>query len=131
MDSKKLALVTGATSGIGLELARMHAMHGGDLVLVARSEDTLLSFQREWEHMYKVRVYPIALDLSLPGTADILAYKLTGMNLSPRYVVNNAGLGGLGEFAHQTPTQINQQMMVNMVALTHITRSFFAGNGCR
>lgn len=124
MNSNPLALVTGATSGIGLELARMHAMQGGDLVLVARSEDTLLSLRREWEHMYKVRVYPLALDLSLPGAADILAYKLEGMSLSPRYIVNNAGLGGLGEFAHQTPTQINQQMMVNMVALTHITRSF-------
>jgi short-subunit dehydrogenase len=124
MESNPLALVTGATSGIGLELARIHAMRGGDLVLVARSEDTLLSLQREWERRYKVKVYPIALDLSLPGSAEILTDKLTSLKLSPQYLVNNAGLGGPGEFLHQTPSQIDQQMMVNMVALTHITRAF-------
>jgi short-subunit dehydrogenase len=122
MESKRLALVTGASSGIGLELARLHAIKGGDLVLVARSEDSLLSLKREWEHMYKVRVYPIAIDLSLPGAATILAERLTELDLHPQYVINNAGLGGLGEFAEQTHKQINQQMMVNMVALTEITR---------
>jgi len=122
MSSYPLALVTGATSGIGLELARIHAMHGGELVLVARSEDTLLSLQREWEQAYKVRVYSIALDLSLPGAAAILSEGLAALALRPLLIINNAGLGGLGEFADQTKKQVNQQMMVNMIALTEVTR---------
>jgi short-subunit dehydrogenase len=122
MTNNRLALVTGASGGIGLELARVHAILGGDLILVARSEESLQSLQREWEHMYKVKVYPIPLDLSMPGAGESLSIQLGKLGLSPEYVINNAGLGGLGEFKDQNLRQINQQMMVNMVALTEITR---------
>ncbi len=122
MTNNRLALVTGASGGIGLELARVHAIHGGDLILVARSDELLHSLKLEWEHMYKVKVYPIPLDLSLSGAGEALANQFANLGLSPEYVINNAGLGGLGEFKDQNLRQINQQMMVNMVALTEITR---------
>ena len=63
---KKVALITGASSGIGREFARIHAKNGGDLIIIARREDRLNKLKQELENEYKVNVKVISKDLTLP-----------------------------------------------------------------
>ena len=63
---KKIALITGASTGIGKELANIHAEKGGDLIIVARSKDRLEKLKSELEKKYSVKVLVIAKDLGLP-----------------------------------------------------------------
>ena len=68
MKTKKTALITGASSGIGKELANIHAEKGGDLIVVARSKDKLENLKTELEEKYSVKVLVIAKDLGLPDS---------------------------------------------------------------
>src|SRR5512133_1834535 len=67
---KKTALITGASSGIGKELAIIHAERGGDLVIVARSKESLDLLKKELEQKYSISVHVIVQDLSLPDAAE-------------------------------------------------------------
>lgn len=69
MTNQNTALITGASGGIGIELARIHASKGGDLVVVARSEDKLHQLRDELETKYGVKVWVIAEDLAKPDSA--------------------------------------------------------------
>ncbi len=92
------ALITGASSGIGKELARIHASKGGDVVLVARRETELRALKRELEHDYKVQVHIFPCDLSTPNAAqEVYAFCQTN-EIKVDYLMNNAGFGGQGNF---------------------------------
>ena len=92
------ALVTGASSGIGRELARLHAARGGDLVLVARRADRLEALAAELQAAHGTRVLAIPLDLTAPGAIEELAKTLESHGLAVDVLVNNAGFGGGGAF---------------------------------
>jgi short-subunit dehydrogenase len=92
------ALVTGASSGIGRELARLHAAHGGDLVLVARRADRLAALAAELEAAHGVHVLAVPLDLAAGGAADNLARTLEARGIAVDVLINNAGFGGGGDF---------------------------------
>ena len=62
---KKIALITGASTGIGKELSKIHAEKGGDLIIVARSEDKLNELKKELEEKYKINVFVISMDLTI------------------------------------------------------------------
>lgn len=120
----QIALITGASSGIGKELAKIHASTGGDVIIVARSEDKLLLLKKDIETQYKVSVTVIVEDLSKPDAAQNIYNEIKKQNLSVDYLINNAGFGGQGYF-HERPWEQDLAMMnVNMVALTHLTRLF-------
>lgn len=124
---RKTALITGASSGIGLELARIHAEQGGDLILVARRLDRLQTLKVELESKHSIAVSVIAKDLATTGAAQELYAAVQDQGLAVDYLINNAGLGGLGQFHQMEQSVIDAQMNVNMLALTQLTRLFLPG----
>ena len=90
------ALITGASSGIGLALARVFAADGIDVILSARSEDKLHALAKEVREKYRVKARVIAADLSLPGEAQKIYDRVVEQ---VDYLVNNAGFGVYGGFA--------------------------------
>ncbi len=115
------ALITGASAGIGEELAWIHAEKGGDLILVARREDRLNDLAGALRDEHKVDVTVIAADLAQPGAAARLADTVNDLELTVDILINNAGLGAHGAF-HESSLERQQQMLqVNMVALTELT----------
>lgn len=123
-EKGKVALITGASSGIGMELARIHAERGGDLVLVARSEDKLNELKAELEGKHSVNVTVIAKDLTRLEAATEIHEEVTGSGIAVDYLVNNAGFGGRGLF-HERKWEDDLAMInLNVTALTALTRFF-------
>jgi uncharacterized protein len=121
---KNTALITGASNGIGLELAVVHAAKGGDLVLVARNGKRLEELKSELEKKYTVSVYAISKDLSKPNSAQEVYDELKEKNISIDYLINNAGFGDFGMF-YQTDWNKEEQMIhLNITTLTHFTKLF-------
>ncbi|MCT4778277.1 MULTISPECIES: SDR family NAD(P)-dependent oxidoreductase [Exiguobacterium] len=118
------ALITGASSGIGLEFAHILAKQGYNLVLVARRQHLLDRLKRQLESEYPITVKTVALDLSRPESAESL-FTLTSMNaIQIDLLVNNAGFGDYGDFI-ETDVQKNYEMLqVNIVSLTALTRLY-------
>ncbi|MBO9537240.1 SDR family oxidoreductase [Herbaspirillum sp.] len=121
------ALITGASSGIGLELARIHASKGGDVILVARSRDKLESIRHELQTRYGVKVHVIAADLADPTSADRIFAATEAQGLSIDVLINNAGFGGHGKFFERDLAADQAMMQVNMVTLTNLTHHYLAG----
>ena len=116
------ALITGASSGIGKELAIIHAQYKRDMVLVARREEKLVELQSDLTKRFGVKVEVIAMDLSESGAADKLATKLTERDISIEYLINNAGFGKWGDFWSQDPATISAMIRLNILTLTELTR---------
>ena len=121
------ALITGASGGIGAELARYHAARGGDLVLVARSEDKLKALQLELENAHKIKVMVVVADLAQPESADQIfsATEQAGLNID--ILINNAGFGGHGKFHERQLRKDQAMMLVNMVSLVNLTHLYLQG----
>lgn len=121
---KKVALITGASSGIGMELARIHGEKGGDLVLVARSKDKLESLKSELEKKHGANTKIIAKDLTDPHAAKQIYDEVEADGIQVDYLINNAGFGGHGKF-HERPWEQDLAMInLNITALTALTRFF-------
>ncbi len=118
------ALITGASSGIGLELARVHASKGGDLVLVARNKARLDELKTELEKTYKVKVVTIGKDLSAPDSALDVYNQTTKSNIQVDYLVNNAGFGDFGIFTESDWNKELQMINLNITTLTHFTKLY-------
>lgn len=120
--SSNTALITGASAGIGLELARIHAARGGDLVLVARREDKLDALRIELETAHGIRVHVMARDLVAPGAGRRLHADLREAGIEVDLLINNAGFGGSGLF-HDRPLEDDLSMIqLNVIALVELTR---------
>jgi short-subunit dehydrogenase len=121
---RQRALITGASSGIGLELAREFARHGIDPVLVARNEEPLRLLAKELTERHKVLATVFATDLSLASNVNTLVEWLDGENLQIDYLVNNAGFGECGEFTKTSWDKEHTMIELNITALTHLTKVF-------
>jgi len=121
------ALITGASSGIGLELARFHASKGGDLVLVARNKSKLDEIKTELEKKYNISVYTIGKDLSVAKSAQEVHDQTTKQNIQIDYLINNAGFGDFGMFAESDLDKQLQMISVNITALTALTHLYLPG----
>jgi len=120
----KVALITGASSGIGKEMAKIHAQNGGDLVVVARSGDKLEELKKELEEKNSVKVTAIVKDLGLPNAATELYDEVKKAGIKVDYLVNNAGFGLIGTF-HELDLEKQIGMMnLNMTVLTVLTHLF-------
>jgi len=117
-----LALITGASSGIGDELARLFARHGHPLVLSGRRTDRLQALASQLQREYGVSVTVLTKDLAVPGAADELHAELKQLGLSVDCLVNNAGFGLYGFFAESNLSDQLQIIQVNLTALTHLSR---------
>jgi uncharacterized protein len=118
----RVALITGASSGIGLELARLFARDGHDLVLVARRQDRLEALADDLTDRYDVQATVIAADLADPSAPPEVARRVAAAGLEVEFLVNNAGYGLAGEFARTDVATELSMIQVNVAALTHLTK---------
>jgi len=124
--SRPLALVTGASSGIGADLAREFAKDGYDLVLAARRVEPMQKLADELKGL-GANAIVIGSDLSKAGAAASLVADLAARGLTIEVLVNNAGLGDNNLFHEEDPSRIAEMLQVNMVALTELTRTLLPG----
>lgn len=120
-------LITGASSGIGEQLAMLFAADGDDVVLVARSEDKLKTLAERLTVQHGITANVIVSDLAKPDAAQVLLAEIQRRNLQIDTLVNNAGFGDLGDFWQLDSDRQHDMMMVNIVALTDLTRSLLPG----
>ena len=121
------ALITGASSGIGLELASIAAQDGHDLVLVARQRERLESVGRGLAEEYGVRVSVLPKDLAHPSAPAELWRGLADRGIAIDVLVNNAGFGVYGFFAQTSIDRELEMIQVNIAALTHLTKLVLPG----
>ncbi len=121
---RKTALITGASGGIGLELALLFAEDGYDLVLVARSEAKLAALAGKLEGQYGISVRTVLRDLSQPEAPDDVHAGLARESVNVDVLVNNAGFGVRGPFGEMSLASALEMMQLNMIALTHLTGLF-------
>jgi hypothetical protein len=118
----KTALVTGASSGIGLDLAKRFATEGYDVALVARSKGKLEEVAAAIEAEHKVRAHVVTADLAQPKAAEALVAQLDERGIEVDVLVNNAGYALYGAFAETDLGDELNMIQVNIVALTHLTK---------
>ena len=121
------ALITGASSGIGEELAELFARDKSSLILVARSEDKLRALAERLSKTYGIQTLVLPSDLSRPQAAQSLFEAVTAAGWTVDCLVNNAGFGGLGYFDEMPLSQHSDMIQVNVLALTELTRLILPG----
>ena len=127
MKTTTTALITGASGGIGLELAKLHAQKGGDLVLVARSEDKLQQLKEQLEARHGIQATVIAEDLADGNAARRIFERTEQLGIEVDTLINNAGFGGHGLF-HQRALEDDLAMIqVNIASLTQLTHYYLQG----
>lgn len=118
------ALITGASGGIGLELAKLFARDKYNLVLVARSAEKLQQSARELQAEHNISVATFTLDLTVVESANQLFSELQRAGIHVDVLVNNAGFGRFGEFKDVALAESLGQVQLNITALTHLTKLF-------
>jgi uncharacterized protein len=118
------ALVTGASVGIGRELAKLFAKDGYSVVLVARNGERLSQFADELQRQFGISAKPIAMDLAAALAPQSLFGQLAAENIAIDILVNNAGYGKLGAFADVPLEESLGQIQLNIAVLTHLTKLF-------
>lgn len=118
------ALITGASSGIGLALATIHASKGGNLVLVARNKEKLDELKVQLEKQYGVTVYTIGKDLSIHNSAQEVYEETKRQNIHIDYLINNAGFGDYGMFVETDWIKEQQMIQLNITTLTQLTKLY-------
>src|SRR6266851_35754 len=123
-DTTTTVLITGASGGIGYELAILFAKDHHNLVLVARSGDRLAQVADDLQRSFGVSVKTVALDLAVPDAPPLLFDQLQCEGIAVDILVNNAGYGKLGEFAAVPLEESLGQIHLNVTALTYLTKLF-------
>lgn len=118
----QLAVITGASGGIGYELAIQFAKNGFDLVLIARRQVLLEQFAHELQQQFKIRTYPIVIDLTSAGSVEKLYEQIKALNRPVDVLINNAGFGYFAFFPESDINKTLQMLQMNITALTHLTR---------
>lgn len=121
------ALITGASSGIGLELARLFAKDGYNLVLVARNRMNLENLAQELRSKHQVQVMVIVQDVANPSASQAIANQLSAQKIEIDVLVNNAGTQVYGTFANSSLEQQLALIQVNTTSLVHLTHLLLPG----
>jgi uncharacterized protein len=124
--ARPLALVTGASSGIGAELARELARHGHDVLLTARRAPELEALASELRALGAVATV-MPTDLGVPGAARELARAIEERGMRVDVLINNAGFGDVGAFVREDPDRIDAMLQLNVFALSALTRALLPG----
>jgi hypothetical protein len=117
-------LITGASSGIGEAFARKLAARGRNVLLVARSEDKLITLCNELGRSNSIRAQYVALDLSLPEAAARLFEETEKRGLFVEMLINNAGFGSMGEFSKLDLARELNMIDLNIKSLVELTYRF-------
>ena len=125
--NQETVLVTGASSGIGRDLARCFAADGAQLILLARNTEALEALAEELRQAYPSQVRVLTADLSRLGEARRIFAELAGEKISVDVLVNNAGFGASGSFAEISLARQLEMVQVNLAALTELTGLFLPG----
>lgn len=121
---RSYVLITGATTGIGYELAKLYADDGNNLILVARDEERLEKVKEELILLYNINVYSISLDLSGDNSCEELLNFVNKKNLTVDILINNAGLGSFGYLSEIEVEKELKLIDLNIRALTELTKLF-------
>jgi len=122
----RTALITGASVGIGRELAKLFAQNNHNLVLVARNAARLQEVAGDLERQFEVTAKAFPLDLTSSAAPQLLSDQLRRENIAIDVLVNNAGYGKLGAFTQIPYAESAGQIELNITALTHLTKLFLA-----
>ena len=122
--TERTALITGASAGLGRELARLAAKDGHDVVLVARRRDRLEELAKELETAHGVRATVIAANLGDRAVPSAIADELHAKGIAVDFLINNAGFGTRGSFVHSDLVRELEMVEVNIRALMQLTRLF-------
>jgi short-subunit dehydrogenase len=122
--ARRVTLITGASGGIGADLARVFARHGHDLALVARGGDKLAALADEIAALGGQRPLTLALDLTEPGAVQKIAGSLEAAGATPNILVNNAGFGLAGPVDDLDPAEQLEVIDLNIRALVEMTLHF-------
>jgi short-subunit dehydrogenase len=123
---KEYFLITGASSGIGYEMAKQLAAKNCNLLLVARSEDKLLQLQKDLQNQFNIDVEYLLFDLSEPNSANDLYQLIKEKNYLVTGLINNAGFGDYGNFVEMPLKKDEEMIAVNITALVGLTKLFGA-----
>jgi short-subunit dehydrogenase len=123
-DLRPITLITGASAGIGAELARMFARRGHEVMLVARREQELVALADEIEKFGKSRPLVLALDLTQTDASARIVEALTANTAEPEFVVNNAGFGLIGPAAELDRARQLAMIDLNVRAVTDLSLAF-------
>ena len=118
-------MITGASSGFGIEFAKLFAGDGFDLVLVARSERPMRELAEQLQAAHAITATVIAKDLAAADACDELVADLRDRGVRVDALVNNAGFAQYGSFVGADARVLNKMVSVNVVALTNLTRALF------
>ena len=124
---KKTALITGASGGIGLELASLFATAGHDLLLVARNAERLKEISAHLQKEHGVTAHILPLDLAQPDAPNELFQHCERSSISVDFLINNAGFGVHGKFSEIPLQEQLDLVQLNVTALTHLCRLFLPG----
>jgi short-subunit dehydrogenase len=127
VSGKPVAIVTGASSGLGVDFARELAKDGYELVLVARSTAALETVAQELRTAHGTVAHVVSLDLAKPGAGAALAAAVADLGLEPEVLINNAGFGDNNAFATADAAFLSEMTQLNVVTLTDLTRALVPG----
>lgn len=127
METKNTAIITGASSGIGLEFAHLHAEAGGDVVVVARRRSALEELSNELMSKHQTSVLVIEADLTEEDAPAEVYQRVTDAGIEVDCLINNAGFGGHGLFHEREWKQDEAMIQLNVLALAELTRLFLPG----
>ena len=122
--NNRWALVTGASSGFGVQFARLLAERKANLVLVARRTEPMEALAKELRHRHAVQVVVEGMDLARTGAAADLKSRLDARGIAVEVLVNNAGYGLYGAFLDQPLGKITDMLQLNMITVTELTHVF-------
>lgn len=123
----KTALITGASMGIGLDLAVLAARDGYDCILVSRNEPRLHELKKVLETRYRINVHVFALDLAKHDAAIRLTTMIAEAGLTVDFLINNAGFGTSGAFADLDAETEADEVRLNVNTLTELTKAYLPG----
>ncbi len=121
---RQTALITGASNGIGLALAKRFAAENHDLILVARSEDKLQALKIELSSKHGIEAHVFSYDLTQPDACQSLFDRTQQAGLQVDVLVNNAGYGDYGDFVETDWEKQQGMISLNVMAITHLTHLF-------
>ncbi len=121
---KNVAIITGASSGIGKEFAIIHASRKRDVIIVARREDLLNELKAELEDKYQVKVKVIVKDLTETNAAEEIYQEINAENIKVEYLINNAGFGGFGKIHERSMESDINMINLNIITLTKLSKLY-------